>query len=256
MDFIELSIEVVTFLFFVAVFAGTVDTLAGGGGLITVPALLIAGISPLQALATNKIQGGTGTAIASLMMLRQGKITWKTSRIPMLMSFVGAALGTATVHSINTDALSCIIPLVLAIIGGYFLMAPMISKLQIMQHRSKQAERSYNLITIPCIGFYDGMFGPGAGSFFTLGGVALRQDPIVVATANAKALNFASNVASVVLFLISGKVVWAAGLVMMLGQTLGAWLGSHLLNQIDPNLLRWLIVLICFAVLMKYIMDA
>lgn len=255
MELVQLSYNVLTLLFIVAIFAGTIDTLAGGGGLITVPALLMAGVSPIQALATNKVQGGTGTAVATLMMFRKRRITWESVRPLMIASCIGATLGTIAVHFIDTQALQIVIPLILFLTGFYFLCAPLINKTRFIREMPTQSLTSYTRSTVPLVGFYDGMFGPGAGSFFTLGGVARRRLPIVEATAQAKALNFASNIASMAVYVASGKVVWIAGFVMMAGQALGAWLGSRLLLAIKPEFLRWLVVIICFSVLAKYLYD-
>lgn len=255
MDFLTFSFDLLLILFAVAVLAGTLDTLAGGGGLITVPALLMAGVSPIAALATNKVQGGTGTAMASLMMIKKKQVSWPEVKQLMLASFIGATAGTIAVHFIDTSVLELVIPLVLFMTGLYFLLAPAINKIRVMRELKAQSTHGYQRITVPLIGLYDGMFGPGAGSFFTLAGVSLRKLPIIKATAQAKTLNFASNVASVLVYVISGKVVWIAGIVMMIGQMLGAWIGSHILIAIKPELLRWLVVLICFSVLGKYLMG-
>jgi len=243
--------DILGLLFAVAVTAGTLDTLAGGGGLITVPALLIAGVNPLNALATNKVQGGVGTAMATLMMLRQKQITWAAVKPLMLASFVGSILGTVAVHFIDSTVLEFMIPLVLAITGAYFLFAPIISK-HFKAHSQPQTEKAFCRQSVPLVGFYDGMFGPGAGSFFTLIGVSLRQMPLIKATAQAKALNLASNIASVMVYLVSGKVLWTAGLVMMCGQAMGAWIGAHLLVRANPKILRWLIIGMCASMLVRH----
>lgn len=256
MELLTFSIDIFVLLFAVALFAGVIDTLAGGGGLITVPALLLAGISPLEALATNKVQGGAGTAIASMMMLRTGQVHWQEIRPLMLASFIGAMTGTVGVHFVDTKVLELAIPLILFTTGLYFLGAPLLNRIKAIRNARPQTSKRYQCITVPIVGFYDGMFGPGAGSFFTLAGVALKKLPLVQATAQAKNLNFASNIASVFIYILSGKVLWTIGLVMMAGQTLGAWLGSHLLMNIKPELLRWIVVIVCFSVLTRYVIQA
>ena len=255
MELAQFSLEICFLLFTVAIFAGTLDTLAGGGGLITVPALMMSGAPPLSALATNKLQGSAGTAMATLMMLRKGQFTWQGIHLKMLASLVGAFVGTVLVQFLDTQVLEIVIVLVLAITGMYFLCAPWLSKTRLFQSTATQSDSRYLKVTIPSIGFYDGMFGPGTGSFFTLAGVALKRMPIVEATAQAKALNFASNITSVIVFAFSGQVLWLIGLVMMLGQSLGAFVGAHLLVRINPAYLRWLIVILCFAMLAKLAFD-
>ena len=105
----------------------------------------------------------------------------------------------------------------------------------------------------PLIGFYDGYLGPGTGMFFALGGIALRGLDMITATANAKILNFTSNVASLVFFVLGGKVLWSVGLMMMLGQMIGASLGAHVAVRGGVKFIRPLIVVMCFAMLAKYV---
>ncbi len=239
-------------LFAVAVIAGFLDTLAGGGGLLTLPALMMMGIPPIAALATNKLQSSMGTATATLMMLRSRRIRWSQVKYLMLIAFIGSVIGTLIVQLINIDALSLVIPLVVALIGLYFLFTPSIDE---HNRQEKLSAVSYKKYVIPLIGCYDGLFGPGTGSFFTLAGRALRAQPFLEATAIAKALNFSTNFASLLVFLFAGKVIWLLGLVMMAGQCIGAWLGAHCLFKIPVHYLRYLIVTMCFAMLTKYLLS-
>ncbi|HBF08870.1 MAG: TSUP family transporter [Pseudomonadota bacterium] len=255
MDFISLSFEVLAMLFGVALFAGIIDTMAGGGGLITVPALLLSGLNPLAALATNKIQSVMGSATASVMMLRKKKVSWHAIKSFMLMSFIGSTLGTIAVQFIDTSILQIAIPIVLFFIGIYFLLSPYINKIERIKNAAPQTDKKYKYLTVPFIGLYDGVLGPGTGSFFSLAGFSLRKLPLVEAIAQAKTLNFASNLASLIVFIFSGQVAWVAGIVMMLGQLIGAWIGSHLLVKAKPELLRWVVIIVCFTVLGKYIAD-
>jgi len=244
-----LTPEVLLLLFLVALLAGCLDTLAGGGGLIVLPALILAGLPPLQALGTNKLQGSVGTATASLMMLRHKRVQWAEVRGMMLTAFAGAATGSVIVQFLDTALLEFVIPLVLVLIGTYFLFA---GKLLDTLHPARLSPRWYRYGVVPLIGGYDGMFGPGTGSFFALAGVALQGRKLLEATAVAKTLNFATNIASLMVFLLGGHIVWSVGLVMMGGQASGAWLGSHILLRINPQYLRILIVLICIVMLARY----
>ena len=249
MDMSLIGPDVLFFLFVIALLAGCLDTLAGGGGLIVLPALILTGLPPLQALGTNKLQGTMGTAMASLMMLRHKRVEWPAVRMLMLTAFAGAAGGSIAVQFIDTAVLGFVIPTVLVIIGVYFLFA---GRLLNNPVEARMSLTWYRGLVIPAIGGYDGMFGPGTGSFFSLAGVALQGKKLLEATAIAKTLNFATNVASLLVFVLAGQIVWTAGLVMMTGQALGAWAGSHILFRIDPQYLRVLIVLICMAMLARY----
>ena len=249
MDFV-LSWELLLLLFGVAVFAGFVDTLAGGGGLITVPVLLLSGLPPIQALATNKIQSAFGTMVATANMFRGRLIKLDNIRLPFIMSLVGAALGTLLVQQLDVAVLDVVIPIVLILIGLYFLLAKGAGA---VERKPRMSEKPFNTTVVPIIGFYDGLFGPGTGSFFSLANVALRGEQIVQATAKAKAFNFASNIASAVVFILAAKVVWPVGIVMMVGQVIGATLGSKVMISHGAKLIRPIIVAVCFLMVIRYL---
>lgn len=249
MEFASLSIEIIVFLIIIAVLAGTLDTLAGGGGLLTLPALLVAGVPPLAALGTNKLQSTMGTATASYIMLRDKRVTWRQVRWLMLTAFIGSVLGTIAVQFINTAALSFVIPLVVAMIGLYFLLAPRPGD---VERQARLSDQRYQATVVPAIGWYDGMFGPGTGSFFAAAGVALQGKTLLNATAVAKTLNFATNFASLIVFIAVGQLLWSVGLIMMVGQFIGARLGAHFLTTIPANVLRWIIITLCIVMLARY----
>lgn len=233
----------------VAVVAGLLDTLAGGGGLIALPALILSGVPPLAALGTNKLQGSMGTATATYMMVKNKRINLASVKKLMIPAFIGAVFGTIAIQFINAELLSFVIPIVLIIIAIYFLISP---KPSATQEKAKLSESQYKKFVIPLIGYYDGMFGPGTGSFFAASGVYCRAHDLITATAIAKPLNFATNIASLIVFLLAGKIVWIIGIIMMLGQMIGAWLGSHCLFRINPAYLRGIVVLMCSGMLIKY----
>lgn len=234
----------------IAIIAGLLDTLAGGGGLVTLPALMLSGVPPLAALGTNKLQGSIGTATATFILIRKNKISLIENLPLMKAAFIGAVIGTIIVQFLDTDILSFIIPIVLLFIAIYFLIFPQPKK---PSGNNRISDHQYKNVIIPSIGFYDGMFGPGTGSFFTLAGVACKGQGIIAATAQAKSFNFSTNVASLIIFLAAGQVVWVVGITMMLGQFIGAWLGSHLLFKVKPAYLRGIVVLMCVGMLVKYV---
>ena len=250
MEITNFSIELIIILFFVAYIAGFLDTLAGGGGLISLPALILSGMPPLFALGTNKLQGTMGAATASYFMLRTKKVKWDDVKFLMLTAFIGSILGTITVQFIDTEILNFIIPTSLFLIAGYFILNP---QLKNIDRKPQMSKKTYQKFIVPAIGWYDGMFGPGTGSFFALGGVSLRGHGLINATAIAKTLNFSTNIASLIIFILAGKVVWFIGVIMMLGQISGARSGAHFLLKINPKYLRILIVVMCLGMLCKYV---
>ena len=249
MEFTDLSTSILIFLFITAIVASFLDTLAGGGGLLTVRALIVSGIPPLAVLGTNKIQSSMGTATATFMMFKNKKVTFKEVGPLMLMAFIGSAIGALLVQQINTESLSFIIPIVLLLIAVYFLFAPQPKE---TGGEARLAYPKYKNFVVPLIGSYDGFFGPGTGSFFALSGVSLRGRGLIDATIIAKTLNFATNVGALLVFLTTGKIAWLAGLVMIVGQGIGATLGSKFLFKINPAYLRILIVIMSLSMLVRY----
>ncbi len=249
MEIPELSLQILFFLFITAIVAGFLDTLAGGGGLLTVPALILSGIPPLVVLGTNKFQSSMGTATATFMMFKNKKVKGDDVKGLMLFAFIGATIGATNVQLINPEMLSFVIPIVLLFIAIYFLIAP---KPKESDGEAKLSYQKYRNFVVPVIGWYDGFFGPGTGSFFALSGVSLRGRGLISATIVAKTLNFATNVAALLVFLTTGRIAWIAGIFMIAGQGIGAWLGSKSLFKINPSYLRILIVLMCFAMLIRY----
>ncbi|WP_205480356.1 TSUP family transporter [Sphingomonas arenae] len=227
----------------VAVLTGFIDAIAGGGGLIMMPALLFTGIPPLQALATNKLQSMFGTMMAMINYGRSGLIEWRRNLPSMLLVFAGAAAGCLVVQSIEARWLNLIIPVLLMAVALYVLVSPRMTD-EDAHHRV--TSRGYAPIG-GTIGFYDGFFGPGTGTFFTTSLVALRGYGLTKATALTKLLNWTSNIASVALFAWGGHMLWLLGLCMAAGAMLGGWLGSHTAMKFGARLIRPLLVAISLA---------
>lgn len=242
--------EMLWLFFAAAALAGFIDSIAGGGGLIGIPVLLLSGLPPINALATNKVQGMAGSFTASITMIKKGVVDFKKIWFAALMSFMGATLGTICVHYIDVSVLDILVPIVLIMIGLYFLLVPNIGD---VEKKPRMEEKLFNTSVVPGIGFYDGIFGPGTGSFFSLSNIALRGQQIITATGNAKVFNFASNIAAVVVFIVSGKVVWLVGGVMIAGQILGAYLGSLMVIKNGSKLIRPLVVIMCFLMVARYL---
>lgn len=203
--------------------AGFVDAVAGGGGLLALPALLSTGMPPVAALATNKLQGAIGTGVAALTYWRRGFVDLGRFGLAIALTFAGSFLGAWAVKSIDTSALNTIVPLALIAVAGYFLLAPRLTD-------DDRVARLSLVIFAPVmgfvIGFYDGIFGPGTGSFFTICFVALFGLGITRAAAHTKLLNFTSNVAALALFIPAGDVIWPAAIAMGVGQLTGGYLGA------------------------------
>jgi uncharacterized membrane protein YfcA len=223
-----------------AVLTGFIDAIAGGGGLIMMPALLFAGLSPLDALGTNKLQSAFGTSMALRNYARSGLVEWRRNRLSVLLVFLGALAGVAVVQRIETRLLGLIIPVLLVAVALYVLLSPRMSDEDAHQ---RVTSRGYAPLA-SAIGFYDGFFGPGTGTFFTTSLVALRGYGLTKATALTKLFNFTSNAASVLLFALGGHMLWLLGACMAAGAMLGGWLGSRTALKFGARLIRPLLVTI------------
>lgn len=253
MEWFVVSPLLVALLFFIALLAGFIDSIAGGGGLLTVPALLAAGLSPAQALATNKLQSVGGSFSASLYFVRRGAIKLSEQRLNIAMTFLGAVGGAILIQHLQADFLRQVLPLLLIAIGMWFLLMPRIGE-DDRVHRLQGLP--FALVGGGCIGFYDGFFGPGAGSFFALGFVTLCGYNLAKATAHAKLLNFTSNLGSLLFFMFGGKVVWGTGLIMMLGAFCGARLGARLVLARGQRLIRPMVVIVSAVMSIKLLWDS
>jgi len=240
----DLAPHVLALLAVTGLVAGFIDSIAGGGGLITLPALLAAGLPPQLALGSNKLQGSFGTFSASLTFLRGGEVSLREMALPFGVTFAAAGLGTLAVQALDPGFLAGMIPFLLVAIAVYFVLAPQAGT---MDTRARIGPHAFVWGIVPVIGFYDGFFGPGTGSFFAICFVALLGHNLRRATAKTKLLNFASNIASLCFFVLGGNVAWAAGLVMGAGQLVGAWLGSRLVIRRGAGLVRPLLVFMSLA---------
>ncbi|MBO1255466.1 TSUP family transporter [Alteromonas sp. 5E99-2] len=249
----DISIWIYVALFFVAFIAGTIDAIAGGGGLITVPVLLAAGLSPAEALSTNKLQSCAGTVSASYHFVKSGKVKLNTLWFPILMTAVGAISGTLLVSYLDSTLLLKVVPIILIAVAIYFFFMP---KLQpYIASKVSLTPTAFACTAGLGIGFYDGLIGPGTGAFFSTAYMCFMGFSVVSATAHTKVLNATSNLASLAVFTFSGHIVWLLGIVMGVGQWFGAKVGSHLIINKGASLIRPMVIIMCLAISIKLLMD-
>ena len=248
----EFSLEIILLLFMVGAIAGCIDIIAGGGGLISIPVLLSLGISPASAIATNKLQASGSILFASCYFVRNGIVELKSMRLAIIMTFVGAVVGGWLILRIDATILRLVLPFLLIAIALYFLLAPSAGKFDRTQ---RVTVSTFAMIAAFPLGFYDGFFGPGAGTFITLAFVSLLGFNLSKATAHAKILNCTSVLASLAYFILFGEIVWSAGLVMLCGQLIGGYLGARMVVKNGQTIIRPLVVVICIAMAIKLIMD-
>ncbi|SMP53180.1 hypothetical protein SAMN06296065_101386 [Novosphingobium panipatense] len=248
---IELSLDAVAFLVGVAFLAGSIDAMAGGGGLLTIPALMAAGIPPVSALATNKLQSTIGTSSAFLTFHRAGHVDLKGYAIPAAGAFIGSVAGATAVQFLNPAVLSAFVPVLLVAMGLYFLLSPQMSD---VDRHARLGRIGLTLVTTG-IGFYDGFFGPGTGSFFTTTLVALGGLGLVRAIANTKFLNLSTNIAGLLALIAGGKVLWLLGGAMAVANVAGNMTGARLAIRYGGKGVRPLLVIMSLALTIKLLSD-
>lgn len=247
----HLTPEVVALLAGVAFVAGFIDSMAGGGGLLTLPALLAAGVPPVAALATNKLQSTFGTFGAFMAFARKGHVDFRRFAGPAAAALVGAGLGSFVVQRVDSSFLAAFVPVLLIAMALYFVLAPKMSDVD------AHARVGPALLAgiVGAIGFYDGFFGPGTGSFLTTALVALGGLGLVRAIAHAKFLNFCTNIAALTVMILGGKVLWLLGGAMAVASVAGNQAGAHAAMRFGGRGVRPLLVVMSLALTVKLLAD-
>ncbi len=240
----------------VALAAGTIDAIAGGGGLLTVPALLAAGLPSHLALGTNKGQSVFGSFAAMVKFARAGMIDPARARVGFPAGLLGSLLGAALVLAVPPATLK---PVVLVLLAGAALFIGLRRGGAEARAAGGAPRRHRGTVTAGLvallIGAYDGFFGPGTGTFLIVASVALLGDGLAEASAGAKVVNFASNLAAVALFASRGLVLWQVALPMAAGQLAGGWVGAHLAIRRGDGLVRRVAVAVSLALAAKLAWD-
>ncbi len=249
---LELGLLVLT-----ALAAGTIDAIAGGGGLLTLPALLAVGLPPHLALGTNKGQSVFGSLSALLSFARAGKLDRARARLTFPAGLVGAFGGAALVLLVDPKTLKplVLVLLMLAAVVVVFRRAPKAGAVDARPPVPIERARRLAIGIALCVGAYDGFFGPGTGTFLILAFVLLLREPMTNATANAKVVNFASNLASVTLFGLKGTVLWRIALPMAAGQLVGGFVGAHLAVKGGERTIRLGVLVVVIALSCKVALD-
>ncbi|PZO77802.1 MAG: hypothetical protein DI629_13555 [Mesorhizobium amorphae] len=249
---LDLSLEMMLLLAAAAFAAGFIDAIAGGGGLVTVPVLLIAGLPPVEALGTNKLQGLFGSGSATLAYARKGHVRPGEQWLSALLAFAGAVGGAWVATVLPGDFLRLLLPVMLVGIALYFAFKRNLND----EDRARRISPALFTATVPLvIGAYDGVFGPGTGSFMMLAFVSLAGYGMLKATAHTKLLNFASNLGGLAAFAVVGAVWWKLGLAMGAAQFLGAQLGARFAVRGGARVIRPLLVGVCVLLAIKLLVD-
>lgn len=248
----ELTEFTIIILVLAAFVAGYIDSIAGGGGLIAIPALLVAGLPPLAALGTGKLQALFGSGMAAISYARGGHLNLVKLAPLALVAFAGSICGALLATMLPREFLNTVMPVALIGIALYFALKPNLSDIETT---ARLPFWFFAAGVVPAIGFYDGIFGPGAGSFYMIAYVALAGYGLLRATAHTKLLNFASNVGGFVVFAIGGTVLWKVGLLMGAAQIAGAWFGSRTAMKRGSKIIKPLLIITCLAMAIRLLLD-
>ena len=239
-------------LFLTGLAAGFVDAIAGGGGLITVPVLLSLGLSPQDALGTNKLQATFGSGSATWHFAAAGLVDFKECLVGIVFTGIGAALGAWSLQRLDPGFLRRSIPWLLAVIALYTLLQPRLGR---EDRRPRWDKHAFHLVFGLGLGFYDGFFGPGTGSFWAMAYMLGLGLNMVKATARTKVMNFTSNLVSLALFLNGQHVLLGTGLTMGFGQLVGARLGARTVVVKGVRLIRPVFIAMVLAITCKLLYD-
>lgn len=239
-------------LFLTAFFAGLVDSIAGGGGIITLPVMLSLGFPPHIALGTNKFQASFGSFTASYYYVKKDVVALKSCITGIVFTLIGSATGTWAVTQVSSDVLKYIIPFLLVGIIIYSFIKPNLGE---EDRVARLKESVFYFIAGLSFGFYDGFFGPGVGSFWAIAFVALLGYNLKKATGYTKVMNFTSNVVSLVIFMIGGYVIFIAGMIMAVGQIAGSKIGAELVIKRGVRFIRPIFISIVVLTTLKIIYD-
>jgi uncharacterized protein len=239
-------------LFVTGLAAGFVDSIAGGGGLITLPVVLGLGLPPPVALGTNKLQATFGSGSATWHFIRSGTVHWRSCWQGIIATTIGATGGVLAVQQIQPALLKLIIPYCLLGIALFTFFSP---RMGYHQQKPRMGHLQFHLLFGLLLGFYDGFFGPGTGTFWAIVFVVGLGYNLVDATGYTKVMNFTSNLVSLGVFMMVGYVAYLQGFVMAAGQMLGARLGSGLVIKKGARFVRPIFITMALVITLKLISD-
>lgn len=233
--------------------ASFVDSIAGGGGLISLPAYLIAGLPPHYAIATNKLSSSIGTVIATVRYCKNKLVDWGIGIPSIILALIGSTLGANLALLVDEKILKIILIIILPIVGFYVLINKDFTKK--VQAEPLPRKKVYLIACTASflIGAYDGFYGPGTGTFLILIYTGLARMDIGVASGNTKLVNLASNVAALVTFLFNGKIIFILGLTAAVFSVAGSYLGSGLVLKNGFKVVRPIILVVITLLFIKVI---
>jgi uncharacterized membrane protein YfcA len=237
-------------------FAGIVDALAGGGGLITLPAYLAVGLNPALILGTNKLTSCLGTIVSTVRYHRALKFSIKDFLPVIAASMIGSWLGARMAILVDPSWIRPMLLMALPVVAFLVWSKKDFGSVDHSHHLAAAERQRRGIIVAAPIGAYDGFFGPGTGTFFAIAFARWGQHDLLGATARAKILNLVSNIGALAAFIWAGRLDWKVGLTMSLLSVAGHWVGSHLGVKRGAALIRPVVALVCAGLFVKVLFDA
>ena len=231
--------------------AGFVDAIAGGGGLISLPAYLLAGLPPHQAIATNKMSSTIGTCASTARYLKNGYVDWKLGIPSIVLALIGAHFGTSLQLMIEEKYLQYLLLIVLPVVAFVVLR-----QRELPEEKGEIAPKKQMAIVCAAslvVGAYDGFYGPGTGTFLLLIFCNLAKMDVRTAGGNVKLVNLASNMGALFTSLMSGKVFIALGLIGTVTSVLGHYIGSGLAIKSGSKIVKPTVVIVLILLAVKVI---
>ena len=248
----DLSVQTYLLLFATGVCAGFVDSIAGGGGLITLPVLFSVGLPPQMALGTNKLQGSFGTLSASCNYIAKGVVRLRKNISGIFFTLAGAALGAWSVQLMKAGFIERLIPLLLLLVFFYTLLTKSLDTGT--GHQKLPPVFFYFLFGLG-LGFYDGFFGPGTGSFWTAALLVFLGLDMKKASGITRIMNFTSNIVALSVFIMGGNVLYSIGFCMAAGQIIGARAGSSLAIKKGARFIRPVFLTVVFLTILRLVLK-
>ncbi|MEA1974794.1 MAG: TSUP family transporter [Bacillota bacterium] len=249
-----MSLISIIIICFAGFFGAIVDAIVGGGGLITTPALLAVGLPIHLALGTNKFASSMGTLSSSYHYYKTGNVNFKMLKYLLPFSLIGSTFGVLSVLSLNPDFLRVLVIVLVIVIGGYTLLKKDLGLVDEYNGISTKKIVFGIALALP-LGFYDGFFGPGTGSFLIFGLISIFGFDFKKASANSKLMNLMSNTTALFLFLIHGKVMFEVAIPMAISMAIGAKVGAHLAVEKGASFIKPIFIVVSFLLVVKMTFD-
>lgn len=251
-----MDISIIILLCIAAFAAGFVDAVVGGGGLIQTPMglVLLPGLPVSTVIGTLKIPSFSGTVFAAIEYLKKIKMDWKLLIVMMLLAIPSAYAGSELLTHVSNSFMKPLLLIILSILVVYTY-----AKKNFGQHTDKshsiRQQLLYAVLISITIGFYDGFIGPGTGSFFVVAFITILGFDFLQASANAKMVNLATNMGSIVLFVIKGKIIWGIAIPMALCNAIGGFIGAKVAIRRGNKFIRIFFLIVVIGTLVRFAFD-